>query len=96
MILNKLTKQWAKGKKLTGNFLLSTGNYHGQKVIFITWPQGSRNVLTYIRQCDLADDDPVNELFNLPEQPNWFNTPDIQLTWDNNNPKLYSDKYRLN
>ena len=98
MIINKLTKKWTEGESLTGNFLLSTGIYKGQPVLFIQWPQNRSNTLTYIRKCDVADGDPILELFELGADPDYINQDQfpIELRWDYNRPKLISERYRLN
>lgn len=106
MVLNKLTERWTKGQRLVGNYLLSTGTYRGEQVIFVMWPQGDDVVLTYVRKSDFAPDDPCLDLFNLGADPHWFEQDEfaIRLNWvgDYNTtgiamkPRLESDKYRLN
>ena len=100
MILNKLTKKWLAGERLTGNYWLSTGTYRGCPVIFITWPQDNNKseVITYITKNDLVDGDPLIELFDLGVTPDWLNQDqfEIGLGWDTNKPILYSNRYRLN
>lgn len=106
MILNKLTERWTKGQRLEGNYLLSTGTYMGEQVIFITWPQSDDEVLTYVRKSDFAPDDPCLDLFNLGADPDWSEQDKfaIGLNWVGEDlmtsiaikPRLESDKYRLN
>ena len=98
MVISKMTKRWTQGERLTGNFLISTGFYYGEPVLFITWPQRYADVVTYITKDDLSPDDPVNELFNVGADPDWENQDeyDVGISWDGQKPYMYSDKYRLN
>ena len=81
MILNKLTKKWLAGERLTGNYWLSTGTYRGCPVIFITWPQDNNKseVITYITKNDLVDGDPLIELFDLGVTPDWLNQDQFEI-----------------
>lgn len=98
MVINKLTKRWLDGGALNGSYLISVGQYKGEKVLFISWPQERDVVLTVVRYSDTLLGDPVRELFEIGVDPDWNNQDQfpVQLRYLEGKPYLDSPRYRLN
>lgn len=98
MVINKLTKQWLEGGALNGSYLISVGQYKGEKVLFITWPQGREEVLTIVKYSDTFLGDPLRELFDIGVDPDWNNQDQypIQVKYVEGRPRMVSKRYRLN